>query len=519
MKYAADFAGPLALGVSQILSSQTLAGEAFRGEAVKAASLTPCYQFSPAFQTIHGDIGNTRVENNEAPLGVNTTVESYNIPSFGPIFWDDHGRPTTTIVLEGGVAYLVALDPKTFEILATYPPLNEESSLRLSTVIYTQVLGNLIVSADGHQNILEIERIDSDDGPSFVKKRETSLSGHIEEHLNLIGIGHDTSGNVWFATGGIATLHAPSASSATVGYIKPDGKIHAAQFENSQIENNFAVNGARVFMVTAPAASSAAPGEKGYLYALEAGPDGVKVVFKTPYEAGDGIKKGALSRGTGASPSLLGPKYVAITDNANGQVNINIYEQYPEQTEKVEPICKVPIFEAGASAVENAMVAYWDGDSTYSVIANNFFNAPSAFQAFTGRNWPLNDALLNGPFNNLTQMAPGMVRVDLDEKTMTCKTRWYNRDVRTHVSPMLSTRTGLLYVSTQDYELALKGSYQYYLAAFDFESGKEVWRVRKGAGGAFLAILPPVLTPDAGVGQCVVRGFIKARDGRSDEIL
>lgn len=500
------------------MSSQTLVGETFRGEAVKAASLTPCHQFSPAFQTIHGDIGNTRTGNHDAPLGVNTAIDSWNIPSFGPIFWDDNGRPTTTIVLEGGVAYLVALDPNTFEILATYPPLNEESSMRLSTVIYTQVLDSRIISADGDQNILEIERIDTEDGTSFVRKRATSLSGHIEEHLNLIGIGHDTSDNLWFATGGIATLHAPSASSATVGYIEPDGKIHTAQFENSQIENNFAVSGARVFMVTGPAGSSEAPDAKGYLYALEAGADGVHVVFKTPYEAGEGIKKGALSRGTGASPSLLGHKYVAITDNANGQVNIKIYEQYPEQTEKVEPICKVPIFEAGASAVENAMVAYWDGASTYSVVANNFFNAPSAFQAFTGRNWPLNDALLNGPFNNLTQMAPGMVRVDLDENTMTCTTRWYNQEVRTHVSPMLSTRTGLLYVSTQDFDLAVKGSYQYYLAAFDFESGKEVWRVRKGAGGAFLATLPPVLTPDGGVGQCVVRGFIKARDGRSDTV-
>lgn len=485
---------------------------------MKACTLHPVPEYHAPFHTIHGDLGNTRTRDCDAPLGVNTTVDSWNIPSFGPIFWDDKGRVTTTIVLEGGVAYLAALDPDTYEILTTYPSLNETSNVRLSSVIYTQVLGNRIIFPDNDQHILEMERIDTEDTTSFVKTRDTSLSGHIEKNAKLIGITHDSVGNVWFATGGITTLHAATALSATVGYIEPDGTIHATKLENAQIENSFAVSGKRVFLVTGPAGSTDTPDAKGHLYALEASPNGVDIVFTAPYDAGSGIKKGALSRGSGASPSLLGHKYVAVTDNADDQIHINIFNQHPDKTEDVKPICRVPIFEAGEGAVENAMVSHWDGASKYSVIANNFFNAPAAFQLFTGRNWPLDDSLLNAPFNNLTQLAPGMVRVDLDEETMSCTTRWYNKDIRTHLSPILSTRTGLLYVSTQDFDLAVKGSYQYYLAAFDFQSGKEVWRVRKGAGGSFLATLPPVLTADGGVGQCVVRGFVKTRDSRLNPV-
>lgn len=507
----------MATAVSSIVSSQALQGQAFYGQAVEASPLGPVVQCNPSFQTIHGDVGNTRTGHYDAPLGLNPVAQSYNLPVFGPMFWDDAGRITTTVVLKGGVAHLVALDPDTYEMLATYPPLDEPSNLTLSSVIYTQVRASRIIVADNEQHVLEMERVETKDkSTSFVKVRDTNLSPYFAQDAKLIGIGHDSKDNLWFATGGITSLHAPSASSATIGYREPGGKVHTLELDKMQVENNFAVNGDRVFLVTGPPNDDKPEQQaaaEGYLYALEAGMDGVQVIFKTPYDAGSGIKKGALSRGTGASPSLLGHKYVAITDNADDQVNIKIYEQFPKDVSSdIKPVCTVPIFGPGASAVENAMVAYWDGDATYSVVANNFFNAPSAFQAFTGRNWPLGDALLNSPFNNLTQLAPGMVRVDLDERTMSCSTRWTNRDIRTHVAPMLSTRTGLLYVSTQDFGLAAKGSYQYYLAAFDFDSGKEVWRVRKGAGGSFLATLPPVLTRDGGVGQCVMRGFVKIKD-------
>jgi hypothetical protein len=503
--------------VHPIVASQALDGLGFYGQAVGASLLTPVVQYSPSFQTIHGDVGNTRTGHYAAPLGVNPVVQSYHSPLFGPIFWDDAGQITTTVVTQGGVAYLAALHPNTLDILTTYPTLGEPTNLTLSSVIYTQAQGNRIIAADDAQHVVEVKRSETKEGGAlFTKMRDTDLSQVLPQGAKLIGVGHDSQDNLWFVTGGITSLHAPTTSSAMVGFRDPSGKVHTLGLEMTQVENNFAVNGARVFLVTGPPNADTDPtGSKGYLYALEAGPDGVQTVFKAPYDAGSGIKQGALSRGTGASPSLLGHKYVAITDNAEGQVNIKIYPQFPDDATAVEPVCTVPIFTPGASAVENAMVAYWDGGSTYSVVANNFFNAPSAFQAFTGKAWPLPDAVLNFPINNLTQLAPGMVRVDFDEETMSCSSRWTNWDLRTHVAPILSTRTGLLYVSTQDFDLAVKGNYQYYLAAFDFDSGKEVWRVRQGAGGSFLATLPPMLTRDGGVGQCVMRGFVKVTDGKS----
>lgn len=53
------------------------------------------------------------------------------------------------------------------------------------------------------------------------------------------------------------------------------------------------------------------------------------------------------------------------------------------------------------------------------------------------------------------------------------------------------------------------------MSAIGFESGKEVWKVRTGAGGTFSNhFLPPVLTSDGGAGQSVVGGFVKVMDGQ-----
>ncbi|KAF5013489.1 hypothetical protein FDECE_514 [Fusarium decemcellulare] len=86
---------------------------------------------------------------------------------------------------------------------------------------------------------------------------------------------------------------------------------------------------------------------------------------------------------------------------------------------------------------------------TYSAVRGNFYNG---VPVHTMRGSPLGDgtdlnpSVITGAFNNISQMAPGLVRIDLNDKTGKCTNRWYNRDIRGTVTPVLSTKMVVLYM-------------------------------------------------------------------------
>ncbi|WAO90727.1 Hypothetical protein NCS54_00816500 [Fusarium falciforme] len=502
----------------KIKSSQPLQGESYVGRPAVRHAMRQKTRYEPSSQSIHRDSGNTRSEDYEGPLGVNPKVEGIKMAPPFNIFWDEEDRVLATNQCRENTTCIVSLNPNTFDVEATYPEPNQPSVFSQPLMVYMQLLEGHITASTTDRHILELEIAGTGTKTTIVPKRDIDLSNVTSTNELILSTSYDSAGNLWFTTGGFAGAGFRAGDTATLGYVEPGGRVHTLKLPDRMIENSFGISGTDVYLVTGPAGSADHADASGSFFYLQPSPDGVKLIAGLSYKAGDGIKKGGISRGSGSTPSLLGHKYVAFTDNANDQVNVLVYPQGSALNNDTKPLCTVPLFEKGFSSNENVAVNHWDGKSTYSMVFANFYNGPPIAQL---QDPPFGDGtdsdpnILNGPFNNLSIMSPGLTRIDFDERTEKCTIRWYNKSIRTTVTPILSTKTGLLYMPTQDNKLAQQGSYIYYMSAIDFETGKEVWKVRTGAGGVFSNnFLPPVLTKDGGVGHYVIGGFVKVKDGR-----
>ncbi|EXL51666.1 hypothetical protein FOCG_07493 [Fusarium oxysporum f. sp. radicis-lycopersici 26381] len=502
---------------NSIKSTQPLRGESYVGRPAVPHIMRPKTVYKPYAKGIHRDSGNTRSEDYQGPLGINPRVEAFSMAPPINIFWDEQGRVIAANQCRENTTCIVSLNPDTYEVEATYPEPGQSSDLSQLLMVYLQLLDGHVTTATTNRHILNLEVVGDGAKTAFITRRDIDLSNITAPNELILSTAYDSIGNLWFTTGGFAGAGFPTRDTATLGYVEPSGKVHTLKLPGKVIENSFAISGTSVYMVTGPAGPADHADAIGFFYCMQPGPGGVKVVAELPYKAGDSIKKGGVSRGSGSTPSLLGHKYVAFTDNANDQVNLLVYPQAPALNNDTKPLCTVPLFERGFSANENVAVNHWDGESTYSMVLSNFYNGPPVAQLRAppfGDGTDTDPAILNGPFNDLSVMSPGLVRVDFNEKMGKCTTRWYNKNIRTTITPILSTKTGLLYMPTQDYELAKKGSYIYYMSAIDFKSGKEAWKVRTGAGGTFNNhFQPPVLTKDGGAGGYVIGGFVKVKDG------
>ncbi|KAI8721673.1 hypothetical protein NCS52_00309400 [Fusarium sp. LHS14.1] len=489
---------------ASIESTQSLKGKGFIGRAVQANPLRPKTTYEPASQSYHRDSGNTRSENYPGPLGKNIKVETFSRAPPIPLYWDSEGRITAGAVCRESTACIVALNPKTYEVKASYPAPDEPSAdLDMVSMVYMQILDGHVTVPTRGRHVIDVQRVaDAAGKTSFVKRRDIDLSKVTDEGSRIIGSAYDAEGNLWFTTGGYVGVNLPTTGSTDVGYVDTEGKVHSINFPNTRAENNFAISGTNVYLILGPAAETDTTDATGYFYGFKPTKDGVKIAMVVPYQAGDGVKLGGVSRGSGSTPSLLGEKYVAYTDNANEQVSLHIVPQMPVGRNGTKPVCSMPLFKRGASANENTILNHWDGGSKYSVVMGNYYNGVPLYvvdnTTIFGDGNNLNPETINGPFNNIAQMAPGLSRIEYDEETV------------------LSTKTGLLYMQVQDWDLARDGHYVYCITAIDYRTGKEVWKVRTGAGGSFNYNLhSPMLTSDGGVGSHAVGGFIKVKDGRS----
>ncbi|RHZ64469.1 uncharacterized protein CDV56_109263 [Aspergillus thermomutatus] len=458
---------------------------------------------------MHQDGGNTGTIDYAGPLGTNLDVTSA-IRGLHILLWTKSGQMIagyTSIGLTGLKWGLAAVDDSTLEVQSTWYPETDGQTLN---VAYMELLLEtdqvVVTSKEGQIYIVQLSV--TDDGPSLTLNRTVNLTSVLAQDELLLNAMYDTAGNLWFTSGGLRAQGGhgdPEQNSTTIGYIEPDGKIHARHLLNQMVENGIAVSGTTVYVITGPSGTSSHANATGNLYALAPGPgDSIKELWSVPYEAGDLQKPGSFSRGSGATPALLRDQYVAITDNANSRVNLVIYHQEP-QTDSEQVVCSVPLFGAGASNVDIAPLAHGDGDR-YGVLLCNDYNAPPLYYS--------DSAGLNGDFNNLTQMAPGVVRVDVAADGRSCEIAWEQKDLRIQSVPLISTKNGLLYGYTQDVDLSLKGFWEWYAVALDWRTGKEVWRVRTGAGGTYNDDYQPgAIGPDGSFYQSVIGGIVKIHDG------
>lgn len=100
-----------------------------------------------------------------------------------------------------------------------------------------------------------------------------------------------------------------------------------------------------------------------------------------------------------------------------------------------------------------------DGN-TYGVVVLNDFKGPTVLSN-PGKSFDI-----NGDWNDMTLMAKGVTRIDVNPTEQSCTIAWVV-DQAWKTIPVLSTETGLLYGYTQDTELAKVGKYVWYFVAVD----------------------------------------------------
>lgn len=249
------------------------------------------------------------------------------------------------------------------------------------------------------------------------------------------------------------------------------------EFNNEVIENGMAVDQTGAYIVT-----------DRHMYKLMKGVDGtVKVIWKKRYaiSSKEKIKPGVLSKeGSGSTPTLFGIKddLVAITDNADWQINLLVYKRNTG-----ERIVKHPLFyfetldKRKGSANENSVIAHGD-----SVIVQNWFGA-------------------NDFTKDMSGLVPGLVRIDIDEDRNGHSQLWWNESFGSTATVRLSTQTGLIYGTIQ-----LDQKKEAYAMAFiDFHTGKKVREVYLGKGAAYrISMSPAYLIPGKKLLQPVRKGVV-----------
>lgn len=483
----------------------------FISSAVTAKPLQPKPVYKPESMNMHQDGGNTGTVDYPGPLGHNLDVTTA-LEGVCIILWSKSGQAVggyTTIGLSGLKWGLAALD-SSLKVQTTWFPEVDGQTINVAYMELMQETDQIILMTKESQ-IYIVQLLISDDGTPHLDQSVTfNLTSTLAPGELLMNAMYDANNNLWFSSSGLHLqgVHGDDLqNSSTIGYLPSGGTsdMHIMHIENQMIENSITIKDNIAYVITGPSGEDDKPNAKGYMYTFGAG-SGTSLTthWKVEYDAGDVKKPGAFACGSGATPALIGDDYIAITDNANDCVNLIIYHQNAKEHDDLV-VCKLPIFESGKSNIDIALLVQKQ-DSKYSVFLCNDYNAPALYYANT---------TLNDDWNNLTQMSPGVACIDVmsDGK---CELTWEVEDLHIQSVPIISTKNGLMYGYTQSVKDSLYGNWVWYVVALDWETGKEMWRVRTGAGGTYNDDYEPgALGPDGSFFQSVIGGVIRVRDGES----
>jgi outer membrane protein assembly factor BamB len=440
----------------------------------------PQHPFLAALNGAHIDSYNSGVQDVSGPLGINPQVISRSMDflfgTCGIHVFDPKGRLISgcaRITLESMI-YLYLFDPVDLSVLDAYPLPNTifdvfgggggEQGLFIAGIYYhVDDLGRVFVG--NVRNRFEvIEVVEVGGVPQWQMIDSLDLQPYLPQGHALMDMLYDWAGNLWFVT-----------SEALIGYIDAGtGDVQAMQLEGEKVDNGMAVAEDGVYVVSDHAL---------YRFEIDPGTGSPKFTWRQEYERATTPKPGSIALSSGTAPTLLGDDLITITDNADVQINLLVFDRI-----NGDEICEVPLFEPNMSATDISMIGYHN-----SIIVENMYNAPE----FLG---------------DYRELAPGLTRIDVREDRSGCDHVWTN-DVRSTTVPKLSTGTGLIYTFTQllEYEDPVDA---WYLVAIDFRTGDTVYQINLGTGrykhNAFGMI---TLGADGTVYQGVLNGIMAIRDG------
>lgn len=183
-------------------------------------------------------------------------------------------------------------------------------------------------------------------------------------------------------------------------------------------------------------------------------------VWREAYDRGSVRKSGSINRGSGSTPTLLGERYVAITDNADRRINLLVYRRVANFGGQ-RLVCKLPLFANDASATDNSLIGW-----NRSLIAENNHGYSSAFAQ---TDWGV--------------VSGGISRIDVRADESGCAPVWHSTERSPSTAPKLAVANGLTYFYT--FEPQASGENAWYLNALDFVSGATRFKALAGVGQAF----------------------------------
>jgi hypothetical protein len=395
-------------------------------------------------------------------------------------------------------------DPTTLKDLATYNLPPRPSTMQAAESgsldkIYSDSSGayfylddhNRAVVADASQHIQRIAfSKDASGSWSFTQVNDWDLSRYLPHDCTtytnplpkgscdpVTGVLPDWHGLMWWIS-----------RYGRVGTLDPrTGRVHVDYLAGQQIENSDSVSETGVSIVTDHA-----------LYLFRARRDGSPyVVWKARYDRGTQRKVGQINQGSGTTPTVLGKRFVAITDNAEPRMHVLIYRRAARlERGQSRLFCSVPVFNAGRSDTENSLVGYDGG----VVVENNYGYLNPTTLADGG------------------QPAGGVTKVAVTAHG--CHVAWTNPVVSPSVVPKMARGNGMLYFYSPEPTagVSVDGASgveadAWYLTVVDWRTGKTVARIRTGVGPAYDNSWGPItLGPDGSAYISCFGGLLKVRD-------
>lgn len=417
--------------------------EAFIGSAavpqpIEAPAIPPHpFMASSGQSNTHNDAYMSDTYVVPGPLGASPQVLSSSLGGICvTMAFDQQGRIISACIdLDSAQLYLI--DPVTLAPLAVLDLPAEDSGSATDFVAgsYFYLDHNdhvLLPTID--RTIWELAVVEE----GFEQVQSYDLSTVIPETDSIGSVLPDFSGRLWFVTQG-----------GLVGTLEPEtGMISTLQLEGEVITNSFAVDETGGVFINSDHA----------MYRFDAGASGEPVItWREEYDRGSQIKPGQVSQGSGTTPTLMGDEYVTIADNAEPQMHVLVYRRSAEITGD-RLVCQVPVFEEGASATENSLIAT---DSSI-IVENNY-------------GYDVRSILLGGV------SSPGMARIDV-QPDGGCEIAWTSDETIPSLISKLSLATGLIYTYTRE---PIDDTVAWYFTAIDFHTGETVFKQLAGTGRSY----------------------------------
>ena len=451
------------------------------------ASANPVTEASNRFQhpflapaglnSMHNDAAQSDSYTWAGPLGINPKISTLQfhrlLGSCVAQTFNSSGQMIGTCVTPFGVT-LVARDPETLEILARqvitrWLPIGQ----KFSGGVYFHLDSQDRVLLATNDMAIQLWELTQESGDYQWSLQESIPLVNVLDSAGtrphrIIDVVPDWQGNYWFIT-----------RAGVVGMVGADGEDGAAvslniDGEQEGVDNALAVGEKGVFVVSSHAMYSFRRSDEGELV----------IQWRQAYDRGSAAKEGTMGFGSGTTPTLVGRDYVAITDNADGRVNIMVYDQ-----DDGTVVCKHGIFPADKGTTENSLASVGR-----SLIAENNFG-------------------YYGP-RNVPTSEPGLARVDILADGSGCETVWENLAITSPSAvPKVSEANGLIYLYTRD-ESNPADLHAWYFTAVNVHTGTLVYKLLTGTGWLFNNHYGSIsIGPDGTAYVGIMGGLVKISDG------